>query len=149
MSIVIVVIINYCYNVGKINIKYMEQNFNPRDYVITEMYKGKKIIFANYAGLFQEELLQILDVVKETITSEEEGSVLSLADVTDAHYNNEVMDKLKAMTRDNKPYVKKTAIVGATGLRLMLMKIVLKFSKRNMNIFDNLQKARDWLVEEQ
>jgi len=76
------------------------------------------------------------------------NSVLTLTDVTDAKYNLEVIEALIEFTKGNKPFVKAGGVVGLDSLKKAIYNSVMHFSGRNLLAFDDIEKAKDWLVEE-
>jgi hypothetical protein len=53
----------------------------------------------------------------------------------------------KSTTR-TKPHIRKQAILGLTGERSVLARIVSYVSGLDMRLFDDLERAKDWLAED-
>jgi hypothetical protein len=111
-------------------------------------HKGERIFFADLSGLgrhpdaFQEELIEA-----ETIGSQQpEGSLLVLTDVRDTILSSEVMDLAKESSARMTKYIRKEAIIGVTGIRQILLDAVSRFSGRHFATFDDIEAAKDWLV---
>ena len=108
-------------------------------------YKDKQILFFDFSGT-PEEILPVIKEARMIIATQPPNSLLTLSDVTESKFNNDVREALKAFTLHNKPYVKAGAVVGVTGLKKVLYTVVMQFSGRNMPVFDTLDEAKDWLV---
>jgi hypothetical protein len=113
-------------------------------------YKEKKILFFDFShNNSKEEYIPIIDAAKLWLKDKEPISVLTLTDVTNAHFNAEILNLLKDLTLHNKPYVKAGAIVGITRpLAKLAYNTVMAFSKRTLPIFDTHDEAKDWLIKQ-
>lgn len=113
-------------------------------------HKGKQILFLDFShNNSKEEYLPIIDAAKLWLKNKEPNSVLTLTDVTDAHFNADILTLLKELTSHNKPYVKAGAVVGITRpLAKLAYNTVMAFSKRTLPIFDTQDEAKDWLVKQ-
>ena len=111
-------------------------------------HKGKKILYVDYRGLkTTKELIQTLD---ESI-SEEVASptkVLVLANFAGSFGSTEFMGHLKQVGKEMMPKVQKTAVLGITGAKEILLNVYLRFTgDKNIRTFVTEAKALDWLVE--
>jgi hypothetical protein len=111
-------------------------------------HKGKQILFLDFSGCNVEDFPTIIKEAEKLIRVELPNSVLTLTDVTDAKYNLEVTEALIEFTKGNKPFVKAGAVVGLDSLKKVIYNSVMYFSGRNLTAFDDIEKAKDWLVEE-
>jgi len=111
-------------------------------------YKGKQILFFDFSHCnSKEEYIPIIDAAKLWFKNKEPRSVLTLTDVTNAHFNAEILTLLKELTLHNKPYVKAGTVVGITRpLAKLAYNTVMAFSKRTLPIFDTQDEAKDWLI---
>jgi hypothetical protein len=118
-------------------------------------HKGKKILYINYSKLkasLPDEKQLILDTIKQardfTVRSTEK--IRYLSDVTNTSANTEVMSALKefaTFTAGNNK-VEKECVVGLTGIQKILVSGVNAFAKSKLVMFDDIEKAKDWLVEQ-
>ena len=70
-------------------------------------------------------------------------------DVTDATIEASVAEALWKLLRANKPHVRAGAVVGiVTEEQRMVFDLVTHQSKRRMEVFDDVERAKDWLVEQ-
>ena len=106
----------------------------------------KEILYLDFSNTLPAEVLQTIEEAKRVISTRPEGSILTLTDVTNARFNDAVSDGLKQFTAHNKPYVKAGAVIGVTGLKRIIFSAVVTFSRRNLEAFDDVEKAKHWLA---
>jgi hypothetical protein len=113
-------------------------------------YKGGKILFLDFSNCTsKEEFMPIIDAAKQWVQNKDPKSVLTLTDVTDTRFNEEIINLMKELTLHNKPYVKAGAVVGITRPLLKLAyNAVMAFSKRTLPIFDTHDQAKEWLINQ-
>jgi hypothetical protein len=109
-------------------------------------HQEKEILFLDFSNSGTEEVLKIIEDAKRVISTKPENSLLTLTDVTNARFNEEVGEGMKQFTAHNKPYVKAAAVVGITGLKRVIFGAVMAFSKRNLQSFDDMEQAKHWLI---
>ena len=110
-------------------------------------YEGKNILHLDFSNCKAEEILNTITKAKKVIATYPEQSLLTLTDVTDARFNDAVTQEMKAFTAHNRPYVRAGAVVGVTGLKRIIFQAVVAFSGRKLSAFDNVEQAKQWLVE--
>jgi hypothetical protein len=108
----------------------------------------RQILFLDFSGCKVEDFQTIIKEAEKLIRAEPPNSVLTLTDVTGAKYNLEVTQALTEFVKGNKPFVKAGAVVGLDALKKIIYNSVMHFSGRNLLAFDDIEKAKDWLVEE-
>jgi hypothetical protein len=113
-------------------------------------YKGKTILLFDFSHCnCKEDYLPIIETSTLWFQDKPAGSVLTLTDVTNAHFNAEIVNLLKELTSRNKPYVKAGAVVGITRpLMKLAYNAVMAFSKRTLPIFDTQEQAKEWLINQ-
>ncbi len=110
-------------------------------------HEEKDILFLDFSNTRTDEVLKIIEDAKRVISTKPENSLLTLTDVTNARFNEEVGDGMKQFSAHNKPYVKAAAVVGITGLKKIIFGAVMAFSKRNLESFDDAEQAKRWLAD--
>lgn len=110
-------------------------------------YKRKKIIFVNLANKNTGELIIGLLEAQNEIEGMPQNSVLILTDARYVVDNKENSIAMKDFSTRISPYVKAYALVGAHGLRAVLMQAAAAVTKRSARPFDNRSDAIDWLAE--
>lgn len=113
-------------------------------------YKGKQLLYGDYSGFGRDvqALQQENDAVDAIVCQMPEGSVLSITDVRDSVGTMEAVEVLKKSSARTKPYIRKIAVVGVTGVRRILADGVARFSGQNMQYFDDIEAAKEWLVND-
>ena len=114
-------------------------------------HKEKRILYSDFAnfGANVEGLRADIEAGNQLIGQEPENSVLVLADLRNTILSIEAVQILKESATITKPYARKTALIGiTTGFRRVLLDAVIRFSGRPMAAFEDIEKAKDWLVEE-
>lgn len=112
-------------------------------------HQGIEILYIDFAySTSKEEILRIIEETKTLIGSRPPLSAFTLTNVTDAYFDGDISQALKGLATYNKPYVKAGAVVGLTNLRKIVLNGVLFFSKRQLQICDDLQSAKDWLASQ-
>jgi hypothetical protein len=109
-------------------------------------YKGKSVVVVDIANTKPAETISALNVAQKQISLHPTNSVLILTDVTGTTYNNEVSVAIKDFTAKNSAYVKKSAVVGVDGLRMVLLRTVMLLTRRDIKPCATRQEALDWLV---
>ncbi len=108
----------------------------------------REILLLDFSATRPPEAISIIEHAKGVISSRPENSLLTLTDVTDIRFNDELSQKMKEFTVHNKPYVRAAAVVGVTGLKRIIFNAVLAFSRRNITAFDDRESAKRWLAEQ-
>jgi hypothetical protein len=112
------------------------------------IHKWRQILLLDISHCSSDEVIKTIDEAIGVIRSQPESSLLILTDVKDAGYDLEVIEKLKEFTGGNKPYVRASAVVGLDGLQKVVYNAVTLFSKRTLPVFDDIENAKDWLIEQ-
>jgi len=109
-------------------------------------HKGKRILHIVLGLLSEEEILQAIAEARTVIAKEPHGSVLTLTDVRQGHFNDRISEALKAYVKHNKPFVKAAAVVGASGLKKVVLLAVAALSGRKLSVFEDAEEAKNWLA---
>jgi hypothetical protein len=94
----------------------------------------------------KEEVVQIVEEAKQLIANRPPLSVLTLTNITKAYLDRDISQILKELAVHNKPFVKAGAVIGVTPTRKMIYLTVLFFAKRKLEICDDLDSAKAWLL---
>jgi hypothetical protein len=112
--------------------------------VEVQLNKGKKIVVVDVSSLTGKDIIQVLTEAKPVIAGMGEKNAFILTDVTDAKYDKEVAEAIKDFTKFNTPYVKGSAVVGASGVQLVLLQTVVFITRRDIKIFNTRPDAIAW-----
>ena len=110
-------------------------------------YKGKEISYFDYRGLSLEEILKTIDnaVVKSLA---ENKARLQLTNLTGIYAVPEFMDRVKEAGKKTRHLTTKSAVVGITGAKRILVTTYNLFTGVNLKIFDDEESAKEWLVKD-
>ncbi len=109
-------------------------------------HQEKRILFLDFSNSEANDVLRTIEDAKRLISANPEQSLLTLTDVTNARFNEEVGKGMKQLTAHNRPYVKAAAVVGITGIKRIILGAVMAYAKRNIEPFDDMEEAKKWLV---
>ena len=114
-------------------------------------YKGKSIYYVNYSDIkTNEEFMSVIkqsNGFREKVKSEGKKDLLMLVDVTGSFVYGDVLTEIKKAGKITKAMTLKEAVVGISGGKKILLKIVQSFTNMNLKVFDTIEEAEDWLVE--
>ncbi len=112
-------------------------------------HHGKRILLLDYSGIRDPaEALREIAASRAVVARQPHGSVLTLTHVQGARYNTEVVQALKELATHNQPFVRAAAVVGLSGLQRAVYRTIQLFTRRALQPFDDLEAAKDWLVEQ-
>jgi hypothetical protein len=116
-----------------------------------EIYKDVRIYHFDLSGFGLDDtaIIKEVDEADAVLMAEPKDSVLILNDVRDSVGSMKVVEHLQVSAERSSPYIRKAAVVGVTGSKLILLKVVNRFSKRPIIAFEDLDRAKDWLVKDE
>jgi hypothetical protein len=106
----------------------------------------KELIYLDFSNCGMDQVVQVIAEGTQLIRAQPPSSVLVLSDFTNTTHDPRLTQVLKEFTAGNKPYVKASASVGITGMGKVLYDAVMKFTGRNVPLFDNPDQAKEWLI---
>ena len=109
-------------------------------------HQGKQILLVDLSNCSATEVEKIVRVVPEVVTTRPRGSVLVLSDFTGASFDQDAIRVMKESAVFDKPYIKKSAWVGAENLPQALEQDLKDFSRRQFPTFKSREAALTWLV---
>ena len=111
-------------------------------------HEKKQILLVDFSNCPSSEIDKIARAVPEHVSTQPRGSVLVLSDFTGATLEQEAIRTIKETAVFDKPYVKKSALVGGWNLPEALGQKLKDFSRREFRTFNRREEALKWLVEE-
>jgi hypothetical protein len=75
------------------------------------------------------------------------GSVLVLTNFTNATFDRDAVRAMKETAVFDKPFVKKSALIGLEDVPISFVDDLKKFSRRELFSFHTRKEALDWLTE--
>jgi hypothetical protein len=110
-------------------------------------HKGRKILIQDFSGMTPcPEFYRLVEQARVLIAAEPYRSVLTVVDATGSVFDAGVLQTLKEFVKVNTPYIKKTAVVGITGLKEVGLLAVSRGLGRPLDTCGNVQEALDLLA---
>lgn len=113
-------------------------------------YKGHKIFFQDFSGhsLIETDLVkEELKEVQAFVMQQPPDSLLVLADFSETQIGKDLMDILKDSSKITKGHVKKTAVLGVTGLKRILADMLMHVTGQAISVFEDEDRAKEWLIQ--
>lgn len=111
-------------------------------------HQGKTILLVDFSQCTADEILRLLPDIQELITTQPRNSVLAFGDFTGAEFRRDVAERIKETLVFDKPYVKRSALVGVDKIPKVFLDSFRTFSQRELPVFKTREEALDWLVKE-
>jgi hypothetical protein len=109
-------------------------------------HEAKKILLVDFSKCPANEVEEIARAVPDYVTVNPHGSVLVLTDFTGAAFDRDAIRAMKETAVFDKPYVKKSALIGTEDLPASFYDELKTFSRRDLLIFKTREDALDWLA---
>lgn len=111
-------------------------------------HQGKKILLVDLSNLPPGEFEKLVRQVPDYVTVQPRGSVLVLTDFTAAVFNRDTIRAVKETAVFDKPFIKKSALIGTETFPVEFYEELKNFSRRELLIFRTRDEALTWLVGE-
>jgi hypothetical protein len=109
-------------------------------------HQGKEILLVDLSNCPANEVEKIARAVPDYTTVRPRGSVLVLTDFTGAAFDRDAVRAIKETAVFDKPFVKKSALVGTEDLPVSFYDELKTFSRRELLPFKTREEALDWLA---
>jgi hypothetical protein len=111
-------------------------------------YQDKEIFYQDFSGFMYDSdaLKKELTQVQAEVISHPKNSLLILSDFRDTNITNEMMSVLNASSVMTKDHVRRTAVLGVTGIKRTLADLLTRLTGQQLKYFDTEAAAKDWLV---
>jgi hypothetical protein len=111
-------------------------------------HHGKVVMLIDFSHSEPKELFLLLEEIQHTVARHEKGSLLTLVDLTGAHVDKAVATRMKEVLVRDRPYVKRSAWVGAESVPKVYYENIKTFSQRDFPPFATREAAMDWLTQD-
>ena len=113
-------------------------------------HKGKKIFYQDFSKHFYNSaaVRAELEEVQKVVTSQPKDSVLVLSDFRDTSVGSDLLSSMNAASAATKSYVRRTAVLGVTGMKRKLADLLTALTGQPLKYFDDIESAKDWLAQE-
>ena len=109
-------------------------------------HQGKKILLVDFSNCLADEVEKIARAVPDYVIVHPLGSVLVLTDFTGASFDRDAIRAVKETAVFDKPFVKKSALIGTEDLPASFYDELKSYSRRELLIFTTREEALDWLA---
>ena len=107
---------------------------------------GKKILLVDFSNCPANEVERIARAVPDYVTVNPRGSVLVLTDFSGASFDRDALRAMKETAVFDKPFVRKSALLGTESLPAPFYEELISFSRRELLILKTREEALDWLA---
>ena len=108
--------------------------------------QGKRVLLVDFSNCSANEVEEIARSAPDYITVQPCGSVLVLTDFTGAAFDRDALWAMKETAVFDKPFVKKSALIGTDDLPASFCDELKSFSRRELVIFKTREEALEWLA---
>ena len=109
-------------------------------------HEGKRILLVDLSNCTAREAEETTRKVPDYVTAEARGSVLILTNFAGGSFDAAALRAIKETAVFDKPFVKKSALIGTLSLPREFHDEMKNFSRRDFGIFSNREEALRWLV---
>jgi hypothetical protein len=109
-------------------------------------HQEKKILVVDFSNCSAQAVEKIARAVPDYVTVQPRNSVRVLTDFTGAAFDQEALRAMKETAVFDKPFVKKSALIGTQSLPRNFYEEMTSFSRRDLLIFTTREEALAWLV---
>ncbi len=115
-------------------------------------HKGKRILYIDISNFhddvraLEKELSETVRTIGQEMYQQLPHSVLVLVDVRNTHMTQTSNKLISERINDTKQFVRKTAVVGMTGIRKVFLEFFARLAESDTGSFDMPEAAKDWLV---
>ncbi|GJQ51906.1 MAG: hypothetical protein HKUEN02_07530 [Anaerolineaceae bacterium] len=113
-------------------------------------YNGKQIFYQDFSKQFynsaavKAELAEVQEIVK----AQPKNSALVLTDMRDTNVGADLLPVMNKASAETKEFVKKTAVLGVTGIKLKLADLLTAITGQPLKYFEDEETAKNWLTED-
>ena len=113
-------------------------------------YKGKKIFYQDFSKNFYNAAAVKAELaeVRKVVTAQPKNSMLVLSDFRDTSVGSELLSSMNEASAATKAYVRRTAVLGVTGMKRKLADLLTALTGQQLKYFDDIEAAKNWLVED-
>jgi hypothetical protein len=109
-------------------------------------HQGKRVLLVDFSNCPASEVEEIARRVPDHVTVQPRGSVLVLTDFTGAAFDQDALRAMKETAVFDKPFVKKSALIGTQSLPRDFHEAMTSYSRRDLLIFKTREEALHWLA---
>ncbi|MCL4269444.1 MAG: hypothetical protein KJZ72_07860 [Anaerolineales bacterium] len=113
-------------------------------------YNGKNIFYQDFSNNFFNEkaVAEELSQVQEIVMSQPENSVLVISNFSNTELTASLMPILNESSSKTKAHVRKTAVLGVSGIKRALGDLLSRITGQELMYFNSEAEAKEWLTKE-
>jgi len=114
-------------------------------------HNGKKIFYQDFSKNFYNSAAVKAELaeVQQVVMSQPMDSTLVLSDFRDTNVGSDLLSAMNSASAATKGHVHKTAVLGVSGMKRKLADLLTAITGQPLKYFDDLEAAKNWLVNEQ
>ena len=109
-------------------------------------FRGSEILQVDFSNCTAAQVQEVARQVPDFITVRPRNSVLVVTDFTRASFDIDALRTIKETAVFDKPFVKKSALVGVGALPKQFYEDLTAYSRRILPAFESREEALEWLV---
>ena len=110
-------------------------------------YEGKRILVVDLSECAARDVEETVRRLPDVVTAQQRGSVLIVTDFKGSSFDAGALRAIKEAAVFDKPFVKKSALVGTLSLPREFHDEMEEFSRRDFAIFATREEAMRWLAK--
>jgi hypothetical protein len=112
-------------------------------------HQDREILIVDFTNCKPSEVEAVARRVPDYVSAKPRNSVLVLTDFAGASFDDEAIRTIKETAVFDKPFVKKSALIGTATLPRQFYEDMKSFSRRDLPIFHHREEALAWLLEDE
>ena len=110
-------------------------------------HREKQVLLIDASNCPAEELIEVMEATRKCVTAQTRNSLLILTDFTGAKVSRDAITRMKEVAVYDRPFVKRSALVGADSLPKAYYDALKTFSQREFPRFATCEEALEWLTK--
>lgn len=113
-------------------------------------FNGKRVLYQDFSNYFFNEkaVMEELREVQSLVISQPDNSVLILSNFSNTEITSNLMPLLNESSSKTKSHVRKTAVLGITGVKRTLGDLLSRITGQPLMYFNTEQEAKEWLTRD-
>ena len=111
-------------------------------------YKGINIFYTDFSNTkTEQEIKSIIDECINYIRNQPLNSIIAITNMKNMYFNKTVASRFTKFVKENKPYMKKSAVFGMSGIARVVFNSIMKLAERDVRSFETEEQAKNFLLE--
>ncbi len=110
-------------------------------------YKGKEILYEDYSNLTGKEIAKRVPIFSHLELQMEKKDMLLIIDLSNSFANDGAVKAFTEAGKQTEDLFSKTAVLGITGVKKILLNVVNKLTNVNAKPFSKIEDAKEYLIK--